>query len=183
MLEEISMLDHLSHGRFEIGVGRGVSPYELGYHKVDHTKSREIFIDAYQCLRAGMKTDMLNYAGPYYNYKDTPIELPGTNIVFYQSPYVTQQANLNGHGIAYRTYIYMHQAVFAIFARVPGDTAMEEGDWRAIKVELTRNLKPSAFDPLATIGDIAGYRYHVAFSLPPDQTMRARLVDSCSAYS
>ena len=75
MLEEISMLDHLSHGRFEIGVGRGVSPYELGYHQVDHTKSREIFIDAYQCLRAGMKTDLLNYAGPYYNYKDTPIEL------------------------------------------------------------------------------------------------------------
>ena len=64
ILEEIAMLDHLSHGRFEIGVGRGVSPYELGYHQVDHTKSRDIFIDAYHCVRAGMKTDLLNYTGP-----------------------------------------------------------------------------------------------------------------------
>lgn len=115
--------------------------------------------------------------------QDTPIELPGTQIVFYQSPYVTQQANLNGHGIAYRTYIYMYQAVIAIFARVPGDTAMEEGNWRAIKVQLTRNLPSSAFDPLATIGNIAGYRYHVTFSQPPDTTMRARQIDTCSAYS
>ena len=30
------MLDHLSHGRLEVGVGRGVSPFELNYHKVDH---------------------------------------------------------------------------------------------------------------------------------------------------
>jgi hypothetical protein len=115
--------------------------------------------------------------------QDTPIELPGTGIVFYQSPYVTQQANLNGHGIAYRTYVYMHQAVIAIFARVPGDVNVDDGNWKAIKVQLTRNLAPSAFDPLATIGDIAGYRYHVTFSLPPDTTMRARQFDSVSAYS
>ena len=75
ILEEIAMLDHLSHGRFEIGVGRGVSPFELGYHNVDHSKSRDIFIDAYNCVRVGMKTDLLNYSGPYYNYKDAPIEL------------------------------------------------------------------------------------------------------------
>ena len=29
LAEEICMLDHLSHGRAEIGVGRGVSPFEL----------------------------------------------------------------------------------------------------------------------------------------------------------
>ena len=47
LAEEICMLDHLSHGRMEIGVGRGVSPFELGFHKIDHDKSRDIFIDAY----------------------------------------------------------------------------------------------------------------------------------------
>src|SRR6186997_3556100 len=34
MIDEICMLDHLSHGRAEIGVGRGVSPFELKYNKV-----------------------------------------------------------------------------------------------------------------------------------------------------
>ncbi|VVB52759.1 Uncharacterised protein [uncultured archaeon] len=115
--------------------------------------------------------------------QDNPIELPGTNIVFYQSPYVTQQANLNTHGIAYRSYVYMKDAVVAIFARVPGDVNVDDGDYRSIKVELIRNLKGSAFDPLATIGNIAGYRYHVAFSIPPDTTMRSRQLDSVSAFS
>ncbi len=75
MIEEISMLDHLSHGRFECGVGRGVSPFELGYHNIDAEKSRDIFIDAYKCIREGMTTDVLNYSGPHYTYKNVPIEL------------------------------------------------------------------------------------------------------------
>ena len=29
LVEEICMLDHLSHGRLDVGVGRGVSPWEL----------------------------------------------------------------------------------------------------------------------------------------------------------
>lgn len=115
--------------------------------------------------------------------QDQAIELPGTQIVFYQSSFVTQQANLNSHGIAYRTYIYGHQGVIVVFARVPGDTDVEPSDYRAIKVQLTRNLPSSAFDPLATIGNIAGYRFHVGFALPPDTTMRVRQIDSCSAYS
>ena len=47
------MLDHLSYGRLEVGVGRGVSPFELKYHKVEHDESREIFIDAFNCISAG----------------------------------------------------------------------------------------------------------------------------------
>src|SRR5882672_3041705 len=53
LIEEIAMLDHLSHGRLEVGVGRGVSPFELKYHKVEHEDSRGIFIDAFECLSAG----------------------------------------------------------------------------------------------------------------------------------
>ncbi len=75
MTEEISILDHLSHGRAEIGVGRGVSPYELGFHKVDAAKSREIFVDAYDCLIEGLTHDRLTYHGPFYDYDDVPIVL------------------------------------------------------------------------------------------------------------
>ena len=75
MIEEICMLDHLSHGRLEVGVGRGVSPYELKYHKVEHEDSRDIFIDAFNCLSAGLVTDELSYSGPYYKYDKVPIEL------------------------------------------------------------------------------------------------------------
>lgn len=75
LIEEISMLDHLSNGRLEVGIGRGVSPFELKYHKVQHEDSRDIFIDAYKCLSAGLTTDALSYSGPYYKYDDVPIAL------------------------------------------------------------------------------------------------------------
>jgi alkanesulfonate monooxygenase SsuD/methylene tetrahydromethanopterin reductase-like flavin-dependent oxidoreductase (luciferase family) len=75
MIEEICMLDHLSHGRLEVGVGRGVSPFELKYHKVEHQDSREIFVDAFKCVSAGLTAKSLTYSGPYYQYDNVPIEM------------------------------------------------------------------------------------------------------------
>jgi alkanesulfonate monooxygenase SsuD/methylene tetrahydromethanopterin reductase-like flavin-dependent oxidoreductase (luciferase family) len=75
MIEEICMLDHLSHGRLEVGIGRGVSPFELKYHKVEHDQSREIFIDAFKCISAGLTADSLTYSGPHYSYDNVPIAL------------------------------------------------------------------------------------------------------------
>jgi alkanesulfonate monooxygenase SsuD/methylene tetrahydromethanopterin reductase-like flavin-dependent oxidoreductase (luciferase family) len=75
LIEEICMLDQLSAGRFEIGVGRGVSPFELNYHKVDHDQSRDIFIDAFHCISAGLTAETFSYAGPHFTYKDVPIPL------------------------------------------------------------------------------------------------------------
>jgi alkanesulfonate monooxygenase SsuD/methylene tetrahydromethanopterin reductase-like flavin-dependent oxidoreductase (luciferase family) len=75
MIDEICMLDHLSNGRMEVGVGRGVSPFELKYHKVEFDQSREIFIDAFKCISAGLMTDQLSYDGPHYKYDNVPIAL------------------------------------------------------------------------------------------------------------
>jgi alkanesulfonate monooxygenase SsuD/methylene tetrahydromethanopterin reductase-like flavin-dependent oxidoreductase (luciferase family) len=75
LIEEICMLDQLSYGRFEVGVGRGVSPFELNYHKVDHDQSREIFIDAFRCISAGLAAETFSYTGPHFSYKDVPMPL------------------------------------------------------------------------------------------------------------
>ena len=75
LVEEICMLDHLSYGRLDVGVGRGVSPYELKFHKVEHDQSREIFIDAFKCVSAGLMTDSLSYAGEHFTYENVPIAL------------------------------------------------------------------------------------------------------------
>ncbi len=40
LIGEICMLDHLSGGRLDLGVGRGVSPYEVGYHGLDPARTR-----------------------------------------------------------------------------------------------------------------------------------------------
>jgi alkanesulfonate monooxygenase SsuD/methylene tetrahydromethanopterin reductase-like flavin-dependent oxidoreductase (luciferase family) len=75
LAEEICILDHLSNGRMEIGVGRGVSPFELAYHKIDAADSREIFIDAYNCMVEALTHDSFSYAGKHYTYKDVPMAL------------------------------------------------------------------------------------------------------------
>ncbi len=75
LIEEICMLDHLSHGRLEVGVGRGVSPFELNFHKVAHDQSREIFMDAFACISVGLTGDTLNHAGPHFTYTNVPMAL------------------------------------------------------------------------------------------------------------
>ncbi len=75
LIEEIAILDHLSHGRFEIGVGRGVSPFELNFHNVSYEQSRDIFLDAYAAVLEGLTHDKLNHAGRYFTYTDVPMEL------------------------------------------------------------------------------------------------------------
>src|SRR5947207_2234741 len=75
LIEEICMLDHLSYGRLEVGVGRGISPFELKYHRIEHDESRDIFIDAFACISAGLVTDRLSYSSKRFNYDDVPIAL------------------------------------------------------------------------------------------------------------
>ena len=41
-------------GRLELGIGRGVSPYEVGYHGLDPARTRPMFQEALAVLVAGM---------------------------------------------------------------------------------------------------------------------------------
>tara|TARA_B100000315_G_scaffold217322_1_gene217798 strand:- start:1737 stop:2777 length:1041 start_codon:yes stop_codon:yes gene_type:complete len=75
LIEEISILDHLSHGRLDVGVGRGVSPFELNFHKVDPASSVEIFLDALEAVKYGLTHDFLDHDGKHFQYKDVPMEL------------------------------------------------------------------------------------------------------------
>ena len=45
LIEEVCMLDQLSGGRFELGVGRGQSPYELGCFLIGHMEARKRYAE------------------------------------------------------------------------------------------------------------------------------------------
>ena len=75
LIEEVAMLDQLSGGRLELGVGRGVSPYELHNFGVDPAKSRAMFDEALTVLLAGLTRQRLSFPGVHYQYEDVPIEL------------------------------------------------------------------------------------------------------------
>jgi len=75
LADEICMLDQLSGGRFELGVGRGVSPIEIEYFGVDPAKAQAMYLEAYQVLMLALRERVLTFEGEHYRYKDVPLQL------------------------------------------------------------------------------------------------------------
>ena len=75
LADEICMLDQLSGGRFELGVGRGVSPIEIEYFGFDPAKSQAMYLEAYQVILMAMRERNLTFEGAYYRFKDVPLQL------------------------------------------------------------------------------------------------------------
>ena len=113
------------------------------------------------------------------------IELPGTNIVLRQTPFVTTTANYQSTGkIGYRTYVFGNYALIGVWLEVPGDTDLHEGDWRTIDCSVVDNAPKSSFDPTGTIGGWCSYKFHQTVTLPPARganTQRMRWLDSVPA--
>lgn len=63
LVEEVCMLDHLSGGRLELGVGRGGSPGELALYGVGPDQTRAIFREALDLLLAGLRTGRFEHRG------------------------------------------------------------------------------------------------------------------------
>ena len=70
LIQEVCMLDHLSHGRLELGVGRGIVPYEVARFGVDPEDGPAMFQEALNVLLKGLTNETLNHEGKFYNYKD-----------------------------------------------------------------------------------------------------------------
>ena len=75
LTEEICMLDHLSHGRLEVGVGRGVSPIELGFFGVDAEESSDMTNEALAVIKQGLTSERLSHHGKYFHFDDVPMSI------------------------------------------------------------------------------------------------------------
>ena len=113
------------------------------------------------------------------------VELPGTGISIYQSAFVTKTSNYQSSGkTAYRNYVAGQYAAISVWLEVPGDVAMEEGDWRTIQTEVVADAPASAFDPTKTIGGWCAYKFHQTPTLIPAtglNSQRLRYLDSVPA--
>ena len=71
---EVCMLDQLSGGRLELGVGRGVSPIEsvvFGMQNIE--QSREKYRETLEVFFEACRSRTLNYSGRFYQYRDVEI--------------------------------------------------------------------------------------------------------------
>jgi alkanesulfonate monooxygenase SsuD/methylene tetrahydromethanopterin reductase-like flavin-dependent oxidoreductase (luciferase family) len=75
LAEEICMLDHLSEGRMEIGIGRGASPHELAFWGVDPDTAQAIYVEAYHVIMQALTRNEVNFAGKHYRFEKVPVDL------------------------------------------------------------------------------------------------------------
>jgi alkanesulfonate monooxygenase SsuD/methylene tetrahydromethanopterin reductase-like flavin-dependent oxidoreductase (luciferase family) len=73
LIEEICMLDQLSGGRFQLGVGRGVSPFETQCYGLDFSKTAEIYHEAFELIRKGLSSAELTFEGKHFRFHNVPM--------------------------------------------------------------------------------------------------------------
>src|SRR5258705_276235 len=75
LIEEVCMLDQLSRGRFDFGVGRGIVPYEMAFFDLHHLETEEIYREILEIVLQGLTSDVLDHRGPKYTYRKVPMIL------------------------------------------------------------------------------------------------------------
>jgi alkanesulfonate monooxygenase SsuD/methylene tetrahydromethanopterin reductase-like flavin-dependent oxidoreductase (luciferase family) len=72
-IEEVCALDHLSAGRLDIGVGKGISPIEHRLWGHDDAEAMPRTLDAIAILRTGLTQKTLTHAGAFHTFDALPM--------------------------------------------------------------------------------------------------------------
>jgi alkanesulfonate monooxygenase SsuD/methylene tetrahydromethanopterin reductase-like flavin-dependent oxidoreductase (luciferase family) len=93
LVQEICMLDNMSRGRLEVGIGRGVSPHELAFFNVTPAQARSMFREALDVIIAGLSSGELSYAGEYFSFKHVRLHIEPFQRPYPPLWYPTDNAN------------------------------------------------------------------------------------------
>jgi len=75
--EEAAMLDNLTDGRLDMGLGRGLSPPEFEAFGVDQGQSRAMFLESFDMIRRVWADENFIHHGKYWTIqKDAPLSPP-----------------------------------------------------------------------------------------------------------
>ena len=67
--EEAAMLDNLTGGRLDMGIGRGLRPPEFDAFDVDQQQSREMFLEAFDVIRRVWADEIFEHRGKYWTVR------------------------------------------------------------------------------------------------------------------
>ena len=72
--EEVVMLDHMSRGRLELGLGRGASPIEIAGFDVDPADAPAMNREATDLILKALTSEVVSHEGKFYRCKNVRIE-------------------------------------------------------------------------------------------------------------
>jgi natural product biosynthesis luciferase-like monooxygenase protein len=71
--EEFALLDVMSGGRVDFGIGRGYQPHEFRGYGVDQTRSRGLFNESIEIILQAWTRERVNYEGVHFTIRDVPV--------------------------------------------------------------------------------------------------------------
>jgi alkanesulfonate monooxygenase SsuD/methylene tetrahydromethanopterin reductase-like flavin-dependent oxidoreductase (luciferase family) len=75
LAEEICMLDHLSGGRFDLGIGRGISPWELQLFGIVMPETRDLLLESLEIMQKCFTSESVTHRGRRWQYFEVPMVL------------------------------------------------------------------------------------------------------------
>jgi alkanesulfonate monooxygenase SsuD/methylene tetrahydromethanopterin reductase-like flavin-dependent oxidoreductase (luciferase family) len=69
----VVMLDHMSRGRLELGLGRGASPIEIASFDVEPADAPAMNREATEIILKALAADVFNHEGKFYRFKNVRI--------------------------------------------------------------------------------------------------------------
>src|SRR2546422_8005480 len=138
LLEELCMLDHLSGGRLDIGVGRGISPMEFEAYGIDFNQSASDYAHVFNILLQGFTQGRIDYHADRFSFSDVPVVMKPL-----QRPHPTFWYGLRGeHGPAFAARHGMHGVTLGSDEKVADMLAAFRREWAATAHERRRNAPP-----------------------------------------
>jgi len=74
--EEAAMLDNLTGGRLECGIGSGIGPFSFSAFNVSWADKNEIMWEAFEIIKGIWNNPKFNYEGKYFKCKDVEVSIP-----------------------------------------------------------------------------------------------------------
>ncbi|MEU9267133.1 LLM class flavin-dependent oxidoreductase [Streptomyces sp. NPDC048251] len=63
LAEELATLDQLTHGRLDVGVGAGVSPYELAFFGIEQDQARALYAETLEVVTKALTNGRISHRG------------------------------------------------------------------------------------------------------------------------
>lgn len=151
LAEDFLMLDQMSHGRLEMGLGRGFLQHEFGPFGVTDATNREKFNEAAEILRLAFTGEPFEFSGKHNRFGRLQV-LPGphqTRIPMWvagsRSRETFEWAGSNGHGLMMNRYPLSDEAMGEQF-RIYADSYARAGhdpERRPTMVSLMIHIAPT----------------------------------------
>ena len=74
--EEVAMLDNITGGRFECGIGSGAGPYAFPAFNMPWEKKNEIMWEACEIMKGIWSNPVFDYTGKYFQCRNVQLSIP-----------------------------------------------------------------------------------------------------------